>query len=180
MFPYAALRPTVICPPALQPPSTKAVMFRSSRTPSTHTSSICTPSIDQLSVATTIDRQSRTLTLQQESASNDTQSIRRASSLLQDYDDSVVMSATPEVTSVTPLAASETPKAGSATPDMLQQSENVLTLLSPDIPEPVESNVSEFLGSRRMEGLLQALANERNSGLYLRSFIKNANCEVCR
>ena len=41
-----------------------------------------------------------------------------------------------------------------------------------------ESEVSEFYGGRRMEGLLQALACERRAGGVLRKYLKQAGNQV--
>lgn len=41
-----------------------------------------------------------------------------------------------------------------------------------------ESELSEFVGGRRMEGLLQALANERKAGGVMMRYLKQAGNQV--
>ncbi len=42
----------------------------------------------------------------------------------------------------------------------------------------IVSKISEFLGGRRMEGLLQALASEKKAGQHFRSFLRQSRNEV--
>ena len=44
--------------------------------------------------------------------------------------------------------------------------------------QSVVSEMSDFQGGRRMEGLLQALNNEKKSGEFIRRFLKEAGNEV--
>ena len=41
-----------------------------------------------------------------------------------------------------------------------------------------ESQLSDFLGGRRMEGLLQALASEKKSGGFIRRFLNTTDNQV--
>ena len=41
-----------------------------------------------------------------------------------------------------------------------------------------DSNISDFYGGRRLEGLLQALNSERQSGDFLRKYLQRSNSEV--
>ena len=185
MFPYIALRSTAICPPALQPPAAKVAKFRTSRAVRSGTPS--GQSVMSLGRSvTSADRGSQVVSRQPETGSLTFKSSEKSTPLPESVEHSVASSETREVTptptdmmTVTPShPASALPspiatiRSAVTTPEMLVESVEVVA--------PIASVLSEFLGSRRMEGLLQALGNERNSGLYLRNFIKNSDHEVGR
>ena len=166
MHPYEMLLPSVVCPPVLQSMSNQAVMFRPSQQTATEHSSSA-----RRSTVTNVRFTPSVAPVWQSRSPQVGVSIGRASSLLQSYDNSLLSSETSRAMTAPPGAAA-------TTSDGLQPIGEVEEASSV-LPEPVDSMLSAFLGSRRMETMLQALGNERNSGLYIRSFIDNTDDKVC-
>ena len=175
MHPYETLLPSVVCPPVLQSMSNQAVMFRPSQQTATEHSASA-----RRSTVTNVRFTPSVVPVKPSGSYPVGASIGRASSLLQSYDNSLLSSASSRRHSHSETSRAMTAPSGAAatTSDGLQPIGEVEEASSV-LPEPVDSLLSAFLGSRRMETMLQALGNERNSGLYIRSFIDNTDDKVC-